>query len=76
MIFWSLFIAIHIASLIFLAISLLRLRDYMAKHSFEESKYTMLWGVVRLPHVVALYVGGTAAWVVFTTIYSVMMING
>lgn len=76
MIFWSIFTAIHLASLIFLAISMLRLRDYMEKHRFEESQYTMLLGFIRLPHVVILYIVGTAAWVFSTAVYSVIMLNG
>lgn len=76
MLFWILFISIHLASLIFLSASLWRLGDYTRKHHFEESGYTMLLGFIRLPHAVMLYVAGTAAWIFFTAIYSVILLNG
>lgn len=76
MLFWILFTSVHLASLIFLSASLMRLNDYTRKHHFEESRYTMLLGFIRLPHVIMLYIAGTAAWIFFTAIYSVILLNG
>ena len=76
MFFWIFLISIHLSSLIFLTISITRLRDYAAKHSFEESKYTMLFDFVRLPHVVVIYIGGMTIWIALTVLYSIMILNG
>ncbi len=58
-------IAINVVSILFLLVTLSRLRTYVKKNAFEESKYTLLFGFVRLDGYVYAYVISVIAYGMF-----------
>lgn len=58
-------IAVNTLSILFLLISLWRLRTYLRKNSLEESKYTLLFGFIRLEGYVYAYTVCTIAYGAF-----------
>ena len=54
--FWSIIIATHLISLIFLGLGLLRYLAYKRRNIFVESKYTLLFGVVGMNHMIVSYI--------------------
>ncbi len=49
-------VAINAVSILFLLITLSRLRNYVRRNAFEESKYTLLFGFVPLEGYIYAYV--------------------
>ncbi len=61
-------IIINAISIIFLLMNLMRLRTYLLRNSFDESKYTLLFGFVHIKAYIYLYaifvlIFGTFLWV-------------
>lgn len=60
-------IIINVVSVLYLMLNLLRLRNYLIRNTFEESKYTLLFGFVRIEayiyaYVICVLVFGTFLW--------------
>lgn len=66
---WTIIIGLHVCSLLFLTAYLRRLFVYARKYRMPESQYTLLFGWVRLPHIVVTYVITVLAFIVLSTIY-------
>lgn len=68
--FWSIIIATHVISVIFLGLSLLRYFAYKKRNSIVETRFTMLFSFIKLNHVIVSYVG----FVFVYTIVSILFI--
>ena len=55
-IFWTVFVIIHGISLLFLIISIHFLVHYIKRYKMEESGFTMLFGFIRLEHIIPAYI--------------------
>ena len=53
--FWLTFIAIHLVSVVFFALSMLLVMSYRKKNHFIETNRTLLLGFIRLEHVILVY---------------------
>lgn len=58
-------IAINVLSILFLILTLSRLRKYVSKNAFQESKYTLLFGFVPLEGYIYAYVISVLAFGMF-----------
>jgi hypothetical protein len=67
--FWPIIIITHICSLVFLGLSLLRYFAYKKRNTIIENKYTLLFGFVRLEHMVWMYVIFVLAYTVGTFLF-------
>jgi hypothetical protein len=64
---WAIVVLIHIVSFTFMALCLMRTFSYKQQNHFIESKYSLLFPVFRLDHVIIAYI-------VFVVIYAVSSI--
>lgn len=62
---WGIVIAIHVVSFTVMAAGLMRTFAFRKRNLFIESKYTLLFGIMKIEHVVVTYVG-------FTVIYAII----
>lgn len=67
--FWSIIIGVHVISVIFLGLSLLRYFAYKKRNIIIETKFSMLFGFVRLGHVVTAYVGFVFVYTVASILF-------
>ncbi len=58
-------VGINAVSILYLLITLTRLRNYIIKNSFEETKYTLLFGFVPLESYIYAYVVSVVAYGMF-----------
>lgn len=54
-IFWTFFAIIHIVSILLLIISLRLVLHYTRRYRMQESRFTMLFGFVRLEYIIFIY---------------------
>ncbi len=66
---WTIIVVINLCSLLFLFAYIKRLFGYARKYRMPESKYTLLFGGINLPHVVFAYVSSAIAFAVFSVIF-------
>jgi hypothetical protein len=65
---WIAFGVLHVVSIGFALLVLLRLYHYIKRYRFDESKYTLLLGFIHLRWIAALYVFLVTAWVAMSYI--------
>jgi len=66
---WAILIGIHVCSLLFLAAYLKRLYRHVGKYRMAESKYTLMFGWIRLSYIVFAYVATMGVFIVFSIIF-------
>lgn len=62
--FWLTFIAIHLVSVVFFALSMLLVLNYRKKNFFIETSRTLPLGFVRLEHVILVYGASVVTFIV------------
>ncbi len=60
---WIVFGLLHVSSIGFVLLALLRLFHYIKRYRFDESKYTLLFGFIHLHWIATVYVALTIGWV-------------
>ena len=60
---WIIFVILNVASVGFVLITLRRFYNYIKRHRFDESKYTLLFGFVHLRWIAALYLVMVLLWI-------------
>lgn len=58
-------VAVNAVSVLFMILTLSRLRNYVKKNAFEESRYTLLFGFIPLEGYVYAYVISVLAFGMF-----------
>ncbi len=67
-IFWGIIILTHIVSLSFLGLAILRYFAYKKRNNIIENKYTLLFGFIRLEHVIIGYIAFVLAYTFGSTL--------
>lgn len=67
-IFWGIIIITHIVSLTFLGLAILRYFAYKKRNNIIENKYTLLFGFIRLEHMVIAYIAFVLAYTFGSTL--------
>jgi hypothetical protein len=67
--FWSIIIATHVISVIFLGLSLLRYFAYKKRNTIIDTRFTMLFGFIKLNHVIVTYVGFVLAYTIAAILF-------
>ena len=60
---WIAFGVLHVVSIGFALLALLRLYHYIKRYRFDESKYTLLFRFIHLRWIASLYMFLVVAWV-------------
>ena len=55
-IIWTIIVGIHLCSLLFLTIYLQRVFHYIHRYKMPESRFTLLFGLIGLPHILFAYI--------------------
>ncbi len=69
-IFWIIFGIIHVISLLCLIISINFLIHYTRRYKMEESGFTLLFGFIRLEHIIFVYVMTILLFVTGSTLFT------
>ncbi len=67
-IFWGIIILTHIASLTFLGLAVLKYFAYKKRNNIIENRYTLLFGFIRLEHVIITYIAFVLAYTFGSTL--------
>lgn len=60
---WIAFGVLHVISIGFAFLALMRLFHYIKRYRFDESKYTLLFGFIHLRWITSLYMLLVVGWV-------------
>lgn len=69
-IFWTIFVVVHAVSLLFLIISINFLIHYIRRYKMEESGFTMLFGFIRLEHIIPAYIIAILLFISGSTLFA------
>jgi hypothetical protein len=53
---WISLAVFHLISLLFMGLAIVRLFSYVRRYKLQENSHTLLFGVISIEHVVALYI--------------------